>query len=354
MVMSLLSDRCFNLRLLFFSRRVLVFTALVLSLSLALAPSHSWAADEPVKPEEKSDEDTKEPPPPDEIELTSEDGLLMKATYFPGTKAEESIPVILLHGAKGNRKDFTQPNGLAAYLQLKLGCAVIVPDLRGRGESIMIQKGDRKEKIDVNKMRPADYTKIPTQDLRAVKEYLWKKNNAKTLNMNKLAVIGVDMGAAVGLWYAADDANGYEQQTPRVGPLQLGEFVKCLVFISPSMETKGLTLPQLKQYYPKTPIFKTLAVLTLVGKRSKAPFAEAEKLTSLFEKARPNGAKLKIEEKTVLFLRNLDTDLQGVKMLDEPALNLPDKIVYFLRLRLIKNPKAKEEWAWKQLKLPHE
>ena len=35
-----------------------------------------------------------------------------------------------------------------------------------------------------------------TQDLRAVKDYLWKKNNKKALNIDKLVVIGVDEGAA--------------------------------------------------------------------------------------------------------------------------------------------------------------
>ena len=50
-----------------------------------------------------------------------------------------------------------------------------------------------------------------TQDLRAVKEFLWKKNNEKALNIDKLVVIGVEEGAALALSYAAYDAVGYEQ-----------------------------------------------------------------------------------------------------------------------------------------------
>ena len=54
--------------------------------------------------------------------------------------------MILLHGFKGSRKDFTQKDGLAAFLQEKLGCAVIVPDLRGHGDSTRIKVGKESRK----------------------------------------------------------------------------------------------------------------------------------------------------------------------------------------------------------------
>ena len=80
----------------------------------------------------------------------------MKATCFPGTKGPESIPVILLHGFSGkekaSRKDFTQEQGLASFLQEKLGCFVIVPDLRGHGDSTKIkvrQENQRSERQEV-------------------------------------------------------------------------------------------------------------------------------------------------------------------------------------------------------------
>ena len=47
-------------------------------------------------------------------------------------------------------------------------------------------------------------------DLIAVKKLLWKKNNKKELNLDKLTVIGVEDGAALALAYAAADAEGYE------------------------------------------------------------------------------------------------------------------------------------------------
>jgi pimeloyl-ACP methyl ester carboxylesterase len=291
-------------------------------------------------------------PPPEQIDLKTDDGLTLKMTYFPGTKGEESIPVVLLHGAKGNRKDFTEGDGLAPYLQENLGCAVIVPDLRGHGESTKITVGARTEKLEANKLRPADYTAMVLQDMRSIKDFLWKKNNAKALNIDKLAIVGVDLGAAVALNFAADDARGYEQGNTLVGGLKLGDFVKAVVFISPNTSVNGLALTPVLRQQPK--IFQRIAVLTLVGNKDKSKFAESLKFSNLFVKARKPEDELEIKDKTVLFLPKIETQLQGAKLLAEPSLELPKKIKAFLKFRLVDNPKAKEEWGWKERKLPHE
>ena len=104
---------------------------------LAIGPSPSAAQDAPAakKPDDAADEKVPEPEVP---ELTTKDELQLKATYFPGTKGQESIPVIIIHGLgpKSNRKEYDdKDSGLASFLQKSLGCAVIVPDLRGHGES---------------------------------------------------------------------------------------------------------------------------------------------------------------------------------------------------------------------------
>ena len=114
-------------------------------------------------------------------------------------------------------------------MQEKLGCAVIVPDLRGHGESTKITVGKKVEGLfsRASSCTPAQISKMLDADLRAVKNFLWKKNNEKALNIDKLAVIGVEEGAALALSYAADDANGYEDGQARVGPLNLGKFVKA-------------------------------------------------------------------------------------------------------------------------------
>ena len=195
--MSLAPQRLCKPRLLIYSKSLLGLTALVLGLSFCLSATHALAQDKTEdKSEKKGDED--EIPPPEEIDLTTDDGLEMKATYFPGTKGHESIPVIILHGfnkGKGSGKDFTGRQGLAPYLQETLGCAVIVPDLRGYGESLKIKiNGNRTDDLKAKKVQPRNFAAKMTLDLRAVKDFLWKKNNQKALNLCKLAVVGVEEG----------------------------------------------------------------------------------------------------------------------------------------------------------------
>jgi pimeloyl-ACP methyl ester carboxylesterase len=372
-----------------FSWSLLGLTALILGLAIGLSATPLLAQDKDKteektedKTEKKADDDKPPPPPPEPEEkvlVTDEDpGVEIKATYYPGNKGRESIPVILLHGfnrkegrkeVNHSRKDFTQEQGLAPYLQSTLGCAVIVPDLRGYGESTSYKKtGDETEKRD-DKKRPADAAKekkkaeelkkkfqgqVPEMvefDLRAVKDFLWKKNNKKALNLCKLTVIGVEEGGSLALSYAAYDSIGYEQQQPQVGPLKLGRFVKTVVLISPLTKFRGSMAQKAMKL---TDIHRDLSVMIVAGNKNEAYLKDAEQLNNLFKKARPPEDELKVASRTLFFFPNVDTELQGCKLLDESSLNVPAKIAKFMKLRLVDNIVAKDKWGWRELKLPHQ
>jgi pimeloyl-ACP methyl ester carboxylesterase len=349
--MSLDPNRLYVPRLWSFSKSLLGLTALFVCLAFCLnsataAEGKTEKADK--KSEKKADEE--ELPQPEDIDLTTEDGLDMKATYFAGTKGEDSMPVILIHGLKGSRKEFTQEQGLASYLQEKLGCAVIVPDLRGHGDSTKLKKGTRTETLKADKLQPTQHWAMITQDLRAVKDFLWKKNNEKALNIDKLTVVGVEAGAGVALGYAAYDANGYDNGQAKYGPLKLGKFVKAAVLISPVTNVTGLKTAQLMRM-PE--VCRDLPVMLAVGKQSKDYFADADRLCKLFKNARPPAEGDKPEEITVWFYNKIDTKLQGAKLLNEQSLGMNEKIRKFMSARLVTNPDAKD-WVWKERKLPHQ
>jgi len=65
------------------------------------------------------------------LNFLTDDGLRLTLTYYPGTKGKETVPIVLLHMWKQSRVDYKD---LALFLQSK-GHAVIVPDLRGHGQS---------------------------------------------------------------------------------------------------------------------------------------------------------------------------------------------------------------------------
>jgi pimeloyl-ACP methyl ester carboxylesterase len=343
---------------------------LILGCSLCLGSPHAWAQDatgkkgaekkdagdtDTEKKTEKDDEkDESELPDAEPLKLTTGDGLELRGSVFPGTKGSDTIPVILLHGFKGSSKDFTQEGGLAPFMQKKFRCTVIVPDLRGHGESTKIKVGKKFEKVDAKKFKPSDIGLMLTQDLGAVKDYLWEQNNKRKLNIDKTVVIGVEEGAALALSYAAWDAQGYEQEQAKVGPLKLGLFVKGVVLISPKTNVTGLNTMKIVKMPIQMPICSFLPVMIVVGKQKPGnPYLkDAEQLRTIFVNARPPADSAKPESMTVWSFK-IDTQLQGTKLLGEPSLKVPEKIAAFMKARLVTNDDAKD-WGWKPVKLPHE
>jgi pimeloyl-ACP methyl ester carboxylesterase len=302
-----------------------------------------------VKPAAAED---KKPAEPEETTLLTGDNLELAMTYYPGGKGKQTIPIVLLHGWKQSRNEF---KGLAPALQ-KLGYAVVVPDLRGHGGSTRIKGARKEDSIDVAKMTtPAQFSRqsalMVTQDMVAVKDFLWDRNNAGELNIDKLCVVGAEMGASVALDFAAYDAVGYGKGTVFYGPLKLARFVKALVLISPKWSFPGLPLR------PATgnPVVQSdVAMMILVGKQDPAALREAKNLYRAFEKFHPeptgNDAQ-DIREKRTLWLIPLDTKLQDTKLLD-PQFGVADNIAAFIYYRLVKSDESKD-WTWKERKYPH-
>jgi alpha-beta hydrolase superfamily lysophospholipase len=284
----------------------------------------------------KSDEKI---PDPEDLTLTTSDGVRLILTYYRSNKGREAVPVVLLHASGGSRTDYKD---LAASLQSQ-GFAVVVPDLRGHGDSTRQKLDGNDYTLKAAKLPIDQYRMMVEKDMYAVKEFLWDRNNAKELNLNKLCVLGAEMGASVAMNFTAIDALGYGESDrgASYGPLQLGRFVKALVLLSPEFSFKGLPLAM--QH-----IRRDLPVLIIVGKRDAKSFNEAERVAKIFKRPKPKNI-----EDTTYFFNELDTTLQGTKLLEPKALNADRMIGQFLRLRLIQADQARE-WTWKQLKKPHE
>jgi pimeloyl-ACP methyl ester carboxylesterase len=302
----------------------------------------------PAADKEKKD-DKEKPRPPQDVTLSTSDGVQIVATYFPGTKGKESVPVVLLHVWKRSRKDY---NDLALHLQSQ-GCAVLVPDLRGHGDST-VGAGTKAKTLDAAKFSTPQFALMATADMKAVKDYLWERHNAGELNLNKLGLVGAEMGATVAVEFSFGlDAAGYGEGDrpgrPYYGGLQVGRFVKALVLLSPEWAFKGLHMG--KAMADKT-LRGQLAVMLLVGAENPKALADAKAIHKLFKPyhLEPEGEN-KVERKT-LFLGSLDTSLQGTKLLDAKELHVRDHIAQFIYLRLVKGAEA--GWAWKVLKKPHQ
>ena len=65
---------------------------LILGLSFCLASTQVRAQDKDEKNSEKKADEVEVPEPEDPVELTTDDGLEMKGTFFPGTKGRRAFP----------------------------------------------------------------------------------------------------------------------------------------------------------------------------------------------------------------------------------------------------------------------
>ncbi|MGO8690617.1 MAG: alpha/beta hydrolase [Thermoguttaceae bacterium] len=278
------------------------------------------------------------PPAPEDVTLKTDDGITLKATYYASTNGKESIPVVLLHGYKESRKDYAD---LAPALQRDLGCAVLVPDLRGHGDSTSGTGGA----IEVARMKPADFSAMSSQDMVAIRSFLIDENNgggkSPRLNLNKLCIVGAGMGATVAVKFAGDDWN----QAP-AGPWQMGSFTKALVLISPELNDRRLAL--VKPLADQN-VQKQLSILLLVGsKDSPQKLKDAKSIFDKLARFHPLPEESKRKEKQTLYYGTRDTNLQGTKMLTDASLNVPGLIEDFITRRL-DGPDAKS-YQWKKLR----
>ena len=271
-------------------------------------------------------------PPAEEItgrELVTGDGVALSATFYPGTKGRESVPVILLHMWKGSRKDYAE----LAHLLQQNGHAVLVPDLRGHGDSKRWTVGARSGEVDVSRLTADHLRAMVQRDMETLKAFLMKKNNAGELNIEKLCVVGAEMGASVALDWARHDWSW----PPLVGKKQ-GQDVKALVLISPQWAFRGFSL---KPAMNHPAVRSRLSVMLLVGGDDPKAASEVRQMERIFQRYHREETE---DSKMTLVVRERDTRLQGTDMLGaKKGLGVETRIEKFIDYRLVAQPFSWQE-----------
>lgn len=272
----------------------------------------------------------KQLPPPEEVSVRTKEpagAMELRGTFYPGSNGKDSVPVILLHMWKGSRADFAP---LVPVLH-EAGHAVLVPDLRGHGQSrrrvVGSPRGPVTQTLDADKLAPADFADMVQYDLEAWKRFLLERNDAEGLNIEKLCVVGAEMGAAVALNWAALDWSW-----PQYPGMKQGQDVKALVLISPPWNFRGLDIQKsLNHPYIRSGI----SILLVAGMEDARFAADARRIFGILEKSRPKLDELPPAERN-LFFGQLATSLQGTRLLGVQGLNLEDAILRFIEMRLVK------------------
>ena len=282
-------------------------------------------------------------PDPEPLSLETSDGVVIKATYYPGTEKKNTVPVILIHGFGGSKSEY---HAFALYLQ-SLGHASIAPDLRGHGQST-VQKFPNGSTVtlDADKLKRDDLEAM-ARDVEACKKFLLEKNNAGDLNIELLTVIGADFGTIIATrWAAADwsvrDLPAYKQ----------GRDVKALVLLSPMTAFKAVTI---REAFTVPAVQSQLSIMFVAGAKDSKSTTEAKKNYDALQRHHPKlpddpEERRKLQE---LYLVQPETLVTGTKLLADSVrvrdLSVKEMIGIFIDRRLVQR---KQELAWQNRESP--
>lgn len=272
-------------------------------------------------------------------QFTTRDGWRLVANYYKGAGNADAIPVLLLHGRDGKKEEFDE---LAKKLA-EQGCAVIVPDLRGCGESTSLSVNDRSRgPRGMSQPRERKMSQFNNDDLRALIEYdkeVWFNfllylHNKELLNVKKTIIVGSELGAALAATWARDDWNGKGDAAQNVVGVAL---------LSPDAtndEGKFNALTALDAYRKKAK-GKSSGFVVFVGQMTEDKFEDAKKIQKkIGGKA---DEELPPQEKTIPIVA-LKTEKQGVELLKIQSFGVSDTVVQFVANRMSALPKKRQKW----------
>ena len=271
-------------------------------------------------------------PEPVDHTLVTKDGVQLRITYFPSDAGQEATPVVLLHDRGESRAVMRD---LALLLQspgLDQGepvprRAVVTVDLRGHGDSKTAVDYDGNEvQLNVDRFRQADYENMVDFDMEAVRSFLVERNDARELNLNKLALVGSGMGANVATIWAARD-----WEAPPLAVRKQGQDVKALALISPAWNYRGLALNDALR---QPDVRGRLGLFVAFGTQSRSAERDARNVLRNVEKFHPEPPADQVVEKKSLYVEEIPTALQGTELLTKRDFALPPKIDVFLWRRV--------------------
>lgn len=232
--------------------------------------------------------ETAESPPAQELTLATSDGIDLAVQYFGVAEgAKPAATVILIHDLGGS-SDALAP--LATTLQ-QAGCAVVVPDLRGHGQSSIAAyakaapDGNQSKLLklpDFKQMAITGGGRVRGQsdirgDIETVRHWLKKQSDAGVLDLDKLVVVGSGLGGAIAASWTAGDA-----AWPMIASGPQGGDVKAIVLVDPAFTTKGFSIgPALAA----EPVKSKIPILIMGGSASR----DAPKIFEQLKRFRPTS-----------------------------------------------------------------
>jgi len=268
----------------------------------------------------------------------TKDGLKMAMRYYPGPKSRQTIPIILIHGWKGQGSDFHR---LADHLQ-RQGYSVLVPDLRGHGESTSVKIPGKQDAITLKaeKMRKNDLQLIVRFDLETTKSYLMKRHKQEELNVNALTIIGAEMGAMVAAYWTVQDWSW-----PQYPGVKQGQDVQAVVMLSPLQGFKGITI---QPPFEQPALREKVSLFLVYGQNDSKASASVRRIRKSLKRYRQFDFDTDEEDRKErdVYVKGMDTTLQGTDLLTDQQLPTAKWIAMFIERRV--KDRMEDEFPWSE------
>jgi len=276
------------------------------------------------------------------VKVPTRDGVELSVTYYPSINAadpalgKQVTPVVLLHDEKDTQGMFSS---LVAKLQAagrgpqQLSFAIVTVDLRGHGVSTRqtAPNGDTRQ-LDAAKLNRNDILAMSVQDMEAVRGFLVGKNDEGKLNLNKLCLVGVGLGATVAVNWAAEDWSA-----PPLLVGKQGQDVKALVLVSPQWKYRAVMMQQALRLGT---LKKGAAWMLIFGEQDPDQVADAQRIYRQLERFHPSPESTQAPPRSLVELP-LKSALEGSGLMSQMGDAIGENIVNFLTVHV-----ASQELPW--------
>lgn len=251
-------------------------------------------------------------------DFITDDQVQLRGLYFKGDADEQTTPVILLHGKDGKKEDWQD---LAKSLA-EQGAAVLVPDLRGYGESTAAYIEDysfggnppmvRPNRYLASGFGPSDWDAMRYDDGHFWLRFLVYLHNKKMINIRRLVLVGNGYGACVAASWLMEDWKAPSSKK--------GQFIRGLLMISPEADDVFEKLGSGKTKAGK------VAYKIYVGALEKERMDAADSIGLQLAKEKSSTP----EEERKVPIEKCQTERQGTALLKASSFNMPEQIFRFV------------------------
>lgn len=256
-----------------------------------------------------------------DVDLIAKDQFPLKATWYEGDRGTSAGAILMLHDLNRTRRDF---EALAKFFADNGHC-VLVPDLRGHGDSANDAAGQR---YAPRKYGPAEGLALQL-DIEACKKFLVQKNDAEVCNIELMSIVTCGATSIPTLNWCIVDWSYLP------AAVKQGQDVKAVVLLGPVRSFQSLQINPIVKH----PLLsgaghpQPLELMLISGEKSGS-FRDTKSIYSSWATSRGRKDEADNYEKHNIYLVTTDSAHHGIASVMKHSDFVPDTIFDFFENRV--------------------